>query len=850
MKHFYKMLLLTVACSLVFTGCGRPAESGVTVYETPPADALDGTIKAAGVYQVAENSQFKLSIDGTDSSITLTDKQTGAEYDTLPRDLDLTNDSYAYSRLKSALIIDYLDGSNNSKSLNSYENGVKNGGFSFSAINGGVRVSYTLTEEARLYLAPMVISQKRFETFLAAMDEEQRVYVSERYMLTTIRGLSAEEAGYMTADYPSLKNGDLYILIGDNMPDFVMERLAAAFESAGYTLQELENDNRENYLPAPQLPAEFHVSVEYVLGEEGLEVTIPRKYISCSSFVHLNRLTLLSAFGAAGAGDSGYILVPDGSGAILSINSPKTAFDPIELPVFGQDYAITQQQKYTNTQQVYLPVFGLGSDKGTFIGIIGSGAASANIHADVSGRDHPYNTVYCSFDLQETDLLSPGDDPSKTVYEIAGLTMECDISLLYKFLPPGAGYAQMAQSYRQHLLNSGLVPQSGAGDDIGFMLSLIGAVDYRSTFLTFPVKDYKALTTFKQAQEIADKLSQSGVKRLEITYRSWVNGGFNNSLNNRVDIIRALGGKKDLNALSAYAADHTIGLYPDVNFLTVQSPKFGSFNKYAGAAKTITDEIAYMYDYDKSTNRRKTATAKTIIKPSRLEKYVNDFLKSYKKLNITGISVGNMGYQLSADYSSGGTERNAALDMVAGSFYQLNKAGLNVISQGANAYALPFLSGLSDIPMQSSGYEMYTASVPFMQIVLHGVMPYYAPPLNYESQYENAFLRCIEYGAYPQFEWTYAGNAAFKKTDYDFYETHYTVWLDGACRKYQKLNRLLSPLTNVNITDHRQLEKDVFATTYADGTVIYVNYGEKAAQADGFNIPAGDCLAVKEGVAI
>ena len=73
---------------------------------------------------------------------------------------------------------------------------------------------------------------------------------------------------------------------------------------------------------------------------------------------------------------------------------------------------------------------------------------------------------------------------------------------------------------------------------------------------------------------------------------------------------------------------------------------------------------------------------------------------------------------------------------------------------GGNFYLLKnadFVSGLSydTAYPQSDSYS----SVPFVEMILHGISDYTMAPVNLADDSETAFLKSLEYGAIPSYEW-------------------------------------------------------------------------------------------------
>ena len=46
------------------------------------------------------------------------------------------------------------------------------------------------------------------------------------------------------------------------------------------------------------------------------------------------------------------------------------------------------------------------------------------------------------------------------------------------------------------------------------------------------------------------------------------------------------------------------------------------------------------------------------------------------------------------------------------------------------------------------------------------------------------------------------------------------------------------------MTHHERLSSQLYKTTYADGTNVYINYGTSDASADGYIVPGKDYLLV------
>ena len=139
----------------------------------------------------------------------------------------------------------------------------------------------------------------------------------------------------------------------------------------------------------------------------------------------------------------------------------------------------------------------------------------------------------------------------------------------------------------------------------------------------------------------------------------------------------------------------------------------------------------------------------------------------------------------------------------------------------------------------SSHFRVADHTVPFLQLVLHGSVQMYTSPINLASNSETAVLRAIEYGMLPNFQVTYEPSSVLKKSEYtDNYASGYESWRSDILKAYTMVHDSLEGLMDQPIVDHAQVAEEVFATTYANGAVVYVNYSESDVTVNGVTVPA------------
>ena len=839
------IVLLMFSCAAKGPAPGGPENQGVGI----TADELDSEIKAAGgFYKAAENAAFALYVHGSTAEIAVEDKANDTMWYSNPQERE--TDPFAspdeLAKLGSQLQIEYIDDTNRTLYMNTKNDSLSYGQYEFARIEQGVRVTYTLGEKAVMFCVPLVIEKTRFEALLAKMSAEDRDYVETRYSLVTLEGATAETREQLLKTYPSLDEHDVYALPNMGMADFIMERLDGIFTSAGYTLEELAQDHADNQVASEPQPISFTISVEYTLEDDGLVLRIPSNGIVEDDRVHLTRIEPLMFFGASGTTEKGYMLIPDGSGALIELNNGKTDYSAYSAPVYGLDHAVSLEEKPVDTAHCYLPVYGMKRGQSAFLTIIEKGDAMAEINADVSGRFHSYNTVYASFSYYSASRQSLPYGDYEDIYMFSPTAATEDIQLRYTFLyGDNADYSGMARTYREYLLDREALPQNSFSEAIPFDLSVLGAVDYHTSFLLLPVTRLKALTSYEQAEDILEKLKDSGISNIHLQYLSWANNGFYNRANNRVELISELGGKKAFSRLLEYAEENGVAIYPDVDFLYVGKDTL-DFSAGRDAANQLNGERAYRYDYDLSTGKALEDRKKFILKPSALTDYISDFIRKYTEYGNPALSISTLGTDLNTDYDKdGGMNRAQSMQQITAGLAKLAEDNIRIATEGANAYTLKYLAHIFDMPEKSAGHYMLDYSIPFYQMVVHGYISYSCPAMNLAGNWQDSLLKSLETGASPSFLWMYAQNYELKETDYDFYSTHYLDWIERAVKAYQEINEVLAPLQGETLVSHTICAKGLIRTQYSDGTRIYINYNADSVTCDGITITAKGYKVVK-----
>lgn len=827
--------LLSAGCSDTADSAADPASGGelaaAAFEQGKPLSAAFSDSRAAGMKGVAENDALRLLADDQTGAVAVVHKASGEIWYSNPsdRDADPLAAGVNKSELSAQLKIQYYNAFGQISAVNSYTDAVMHKQIGFEPIPGGVRVNYQFGTSAKTADdMPQKISASRFEALLGKLDKA---------------GQRALKLVY-TED----KEGGVFVRNDGALKGLQMERALKAFEDAGYTEDELAIDIAENHLsqtkPEPRL---FHASIEYTLDGDSLVAKVPVDSIRYPEEYPVGAVSLLSYFGAGGPQEEGSILVPDGSGALIHFNNGKTGYPAYQQPVYGTDKTLDRTEDAVRTQEIRLPVFGIMREGGAFLGIIEEGAPAATVNADIGGKLNSYNYVYPSFTvLNKDDMTLDANSQQRSIPAFQQHPMSTDFAVRYAFLAgEQASYQGMAAYYQQYLIRNNGLPEPAQSENqsgnMPFYLQLIGSISKQKHFAGIPYEALEPLTTFEQAQDIVTQLQQLEIRDIKLRYSGWFNEGLDHKVPDNISVDKAIGGSKGLKAFAAFAEKQNISLYPDVAVLMANSGS--GFNEAKEAARTLRKDPATLYPLDLALGRRdRSKQPSYIVSPKIASGYVDGMLKELDEFRTGGLALRDLADQLNSDYRKNKLiDRAESERLTVQSLNKIREAGMSMMADGGNAYALPYLTDITNAPMSSSRFKIEDEEIPFYQMVVRGYVDYAGAPYNL-STYTDVkpyILKCLEYGAGVHFEWIHEPNYKVKDTDdNDLYAVNYELWIDEAADIYREINAILKNVRNERIANHEKLDDGVFRTEYGNGMFIIVNYNRSAVTVDGRTIEA------------
>lgn len=584
----------------------------------------------------------------------------------------------------------------------------------------------------------------------------------------------------------------------------------------------------------------FIIPLVYQLTESGFTAKVLFNDIVDTKDIRVHKIAVLPYFGAAGSTEEGYMLIPDGSGALIDFNNPYLDNFPYKKAFYGGDKSITPNVSTAFDRNLMLPVYGMKNGDNAFIATITSGAEAASLYACVSRIQCNYNRIYTEAVFRTYDTVNLKDSIGKPVYAKYSALDSVKLSeyaVSYSLLSgKKANYVGMADVVRDHLIDSGLKKNDNGNAEL--FVDFYGATLKEKAFLGIRYTGVEKLTTFSQAKTIMKFLKKAGVNDLSVGYRKFSDSELKNKISSKVLPHCKLGGKKAYNDLISYAANNNIKVYPYADFITFQKNGNG-YSSFSDVILGLELSMIKRYPYKINDGHPDNTKAPNyLVSADRYPKAQKQILNTLKKYNSAGVLFDESVNFLYNDFASKGYQCDRTVTAMQKVYESIAKQGQKMLMSSPNAYALKFADSLTDIPMTSSQYTFFECDVPFLQIVLKGQVKYSSEALNIEGLSDSTLLQLIETGSQPKFSMIYVEGKYLLGTDLtNLYGATYKACLSAAITYYKEIETLCKKTGDSKIIDHTRLN-DVVTVTYENGVKVFINYNKTDQNAaDGKIVP-------------
>ena len=343
-------------------------------------------------------------------------------------------------------------------------------------------------------------------------------------------------------------------------------------------------------------------------------------------------------------------------------------------------------------------------------------------------------------------------------------------------------------------------------------------------------------------------LKKSGIEDLSVKLSGWANGGINQKILKKVKLVGRLGSKKDLKNLTSCAAENQVDLYLDgVATYEYDSNLLNGFLVFRDAATFANEKRVKLLPFDKIYyGEQNDQNPYYLLKPEIILQNVENLSKAADTYGGAGISLRDIGYELSADYNQKQlvTRENMKKEQVA-LLNGIKASGQKIMTNMGNDYTLGVTDFITNMDLNGSGYTILDAAVPFYQIAIHGYVNYAGEALNLTADCEEELLKSAEYGAGLYFSLMDADATELQNTKYtQYFGANYEASKDELFAIYTRYQKELGSVFHQRIVDHAILDSGITLTVYEDGTKVYVNYNYDNVTMDGIEIPARDYLVM------
>jgi len=373
--------------------------------------------KLATMKKVLIRGDYELYVDDVSGEVATKDIRSGNILFTNPYDVATSKDHESVKmQMMSQIIVQYKDVTTNSGDpLYSFAEAAMREQIRVLNIKNGIRVEYSIGQEATRKLVPHVITDESFTKFILnpLKSAVQAGHIDDWVVQKFIYNYKDERLANKKTEklkeqwlkkWPIMAEKDIWILdetAGEVQINYLETYIKNYCDD--YTFEQMDADHAETgYVEEDVKYPLFKMALEYSLTDNGVSVTLPCNGLryDMTSYT-LEDISVLPYMGAGSSSNSGYNFFPDGAGELfdfekLNIQSPTY----VTAPVYGTDYAYHQLTTATDKSQkvVRYPVYGTISEEvyHTFsysVPIYASDSAANNPNAKPTGYENVTETI-------------------------------------------------------------------------------------------------------------------------------------------------------------------------------------------------------------------------------------------------------------------------------------------------------------------------------------------------------------------------------------------------------------------------------------------------------------------------
>ena len=582
----------------------------------------------------------------------------------------------------------------------------------------------------------------------------------------------------------------------------------------------------------------FSIPISYRLEKDHLEVDLKVTDIEENSDARIIEITLLPLFGAGGLKDTGYALIPDGSGSLMKFNKTVKNLTQYVGYIYNRDLtsSSTDSSFVDLNETISLPVFGIEKNGAAFLSVITDGQGTAALKASVSRMSNSYNTIAPHIVVRDTQSRKNSTGDASNMSGVYYSNDTCgDLSInVYSLSDDDSDYVGMAKCYRNYLIEKqGLDEKVDESLTNAINIELFCAVKSPMHFAGIPYTGVKKLTSFEDVKGIIKDLKKRGIKNAVITLTGWADGGLESTLDTKISVDSKVGDLDEIKSLISFAEKNDVQLVFDTDVKTFY---YGTseVKKFKHTAFSLSNTPVTVFPFSKSLNRSvMTGDFYNLIHPKFMNEFTSVFVKNAIDAGIKNISFKSAGTDPYAAYNKDLIyTRDKSVEEIEKLFEKADskiKDGFISTTVG-NSFVLGSVDNIVDTPVYSSNLIISSVSVPFYQIVLRGHVNIAVTPLNLSSEVKELELKCAETGSSMFYQLMDSKSTSFENTNFsDYYACCYDDYSKIIEDTYKRLSNVYDAIGASEIEDHT-IYGDVRFTKFSNGTSVYTNYSDDNAK--------------------
>lgn len=572
--------------------------------------------------------------------------------------------------------------------------------------------------------------------------------------------------------------------------------------------------------------------------QESVEEYNPDIWGAGKQYFVLRNIVVYPYFGSTKGESDGYVVLPDGAGAIVDLDSTPDKVAIFGIDVYGKDLgymspsSLTRELTVKPIQRISMPIYGMIHDVGNtgFLVISEEGANYGVLNFKSAGPINKYYYTYFSYRYRESyEQYQSRADEEQFRISLQKDINEYDVKQKYVFLSgDNADYVGMAKAYQDYLLISDDLGEKHRSDYDQTPMK----IDFVGTEITMGIlrPKLREVTKYNEITSILEQLQKDGYNELTTALKTYnmSEDGY------RFDVFRKLGGKSDFKEMLSTLEKNDIPFSYYLDYVR-------SYDNYSKKhAQTLSKREIYhielsWWSYAHLVNHTKHYLS-----------YAKNDVEDLNKFGINTVTLNGFDRSVYTSWDDGIVSSTENLIDVNETLKYFNDKNVMTNIYNPDAYMYAYTNEYYNAPISSSDFTFVSASIPFMQLVIGGYMDMYSDYLNFISDETTSLLRLVEFGVYPSYVLTGGSTYDLKETNSSYlYITEYDVLKDRISNYYNFIDEGLQASMNREMIDHTFVAEGVVLVEYEGNVQIMLNYNNAEVTINDVIVPAESYVVIQ-----